>query len=121
MSVVKTISLPSGDHDALDTERVKYRSSIGMGRALGLIAETIVFASVIALASGPEDWATAKPLAKRTNRTELVCRRDFITTSFERDIGQIFHTESAVGIVHRAGLTLLPGFERSVNHRGHGV
>jgi hypothetical protein len=55
MSVVKTISLPSGDQDALDTERVKYKSSIGMGRALGLVAETIVLASVIALASGPED------------------------------------------------------------------
>jgi hypothetical protein len=28
MSVVNTISLPSGDHDALETERVKYRSSV---------------------------------------------------------------------------------------------
>ena len=68
MSVVKTISLPSGDQDALDTERVKYRSSIGMGRAFGLVAETIVLASVIALVSGPEDCATVRAQAKRRAR-----------------------------------------------------
>src|SRR5678815_2531530 len=117
MSVVKTISLPSGDHDALDTERVKYRSSIGMGRAFGLVAETIVLASVIGRVSGPEDWAAAKMQAKR--RARQVIDRDFITTSLITDIGQNSTRNLRSELYTGAGLTLVPGVREGVNHRGH--
>ena len=81
ISVVKTISLPSGDQDALETERVKNRSSIGIGRALELEAETIVLGSVMTRASGPDDWAMAQMQLKRRTREEQTFRRDFILTS----------------------------------------
>ena len=83
MSVVNTISLPPGDHDALETERVKYRSSIGIGRVFGLEADVIVLASVICRVSGPEDWANEEAQARRRKRERQAVRRDFIETSFE--------------------------------------
>ena len=58
---------------------------MGMGRAFGLDADVIVFGSVIWRASGPDDWATAEPQAKKAKKAKKerqVLRTDFIVTSF---------------------------------------
>jgi len=56
-----------------------------MGRAFGLDADVIVFGSVIWRASGPDDWATAEPQAKKAKKAKKegqALRTDFIVTSF---------------------------------------
>ena len=53
-----------------------------MGRAFGLDADVIVFGSLVCRASGPDDWATAQPQAKKAKKERQVLRTDFIVTSF---------------------------------------
>src|SRR5207302_7264611 len=78
MSVVSRISLPSGDHEALETDRVKYRSSNGIRRALGFEAEVINCGSVIRRSSGPDDWASNKMEKCKEKQTATTRRRSFI-------------------------------------------
>ena len=80
---MNTISLPSGDHEALDTERVKYKSSMGIGRAAGLESEVSDFGSVIGRVSGPEDCAREKAETAKSDRTNERKRRVYIVTSRE--------------------------------------
>jgi hypothetical protein len=87
MSVVKTISLLLGDQEALETKRVKYRSSMGRGRAAGLDSESSDSASEIWRVSGPEDCAKQEAQSERTNRQRNVVRSEFIVTSVERQGG----------------------------------
>src|SRR5690242_4459102 len=56
--VVKTISLPSGDHDGPPTLRVKKSSSMGMGLAAGLEGDVTDAGSVTWRSSGPDDIAS---------------------------------------------------------------
>src|SRR6266852_4211632 len=60
-----------------------------MGRAFGLEADTIVLASVMGRASGPDDWATEPTQMKQRRREEQIFRRDFIATSCESDAGEV--------------------------------
>ena len=78
MSVVSRISLPSGDHEALETDRVKYRSSNGIRHALGFEAEVINCGSVIRRSSGPDDWASNKTEKCKEKQTATTRRRSFI-------------------------------------------
>src|SRR5712692_1449842 len=75
MSVVNKISLPSGDHEALETDRVKYRSSRGIRRALGFEAEVINCGSVIWRSSAPDDWANNKTEKCKEKKTATTRRR----------------------------------------------
>src|SRR5579872_2052366 len=61
--VPKTISFPSGDHDAPLIPRLKKRSSIGTGRAVALRAEVIVAGSVIVRSSGERAKTNASEAA----------------------------------------------------------
>src|SRR5882724_9985811 len=78
IAVVKTISLPLRDQVALETERVKYRSSMGSGRAAGLDSELSDFGSVICRVSGPEDCAKQEAQSERASRQRNVVRTEFI-------------------------------------------
>ena len=71
ISVVKTISLPLGDQEEPDTERVKYRSSIGSGRAAGLDWELSDLGSVIWRVSGPEDCAKQDAESEKTSSKKM--------------------------------------------------
>src|SRR5215469_16354775 len=53
MSLVNAICFPSGDQAAPKTVFVKYRSSIGAGRAAGFDDETTDLGSVSGRSSGP--------------------------------------------------------------------
>src|ERR1700683_4374685 len=76
MLVVNRTSFPSGDHEALETSRVKYRSSMGTGRAFEFDAELMVFGSVVWRSSGPADCAVKdveKIRAHKTRATRRIC------------------------------------------------
>src|SRR5258708_36720422 len=78
MSVVKTISFPSGDHEPPDNERVKYRSSIGIARASGLDADAIAWGSETTRSSGPLDWAGRYVPYSRPEKHSIHGPKDFI-------------------------------------------
>jgi hypothetical protein len=54
ISVVNRMLFPSGDHDAPASERVKYKSSMGTGRAFGFDSDVKLLPSVIGRLSGPD-------------------------------------------------------------------
>src|SRR5947209_8752242 len=72
MSIVNAISFPSGDHAAPLSERVKYKSSIGTGRAPEFAAERIDCGSVRWRSSGPADCASRQPGSIRATKLTIV-------------------------------------------------
>src|SRR5580658_796614 len=78
MLVVNRISFPSGDHEALETSRVKYRSSIGTGRALRFDEEFMDWGSVIRRSSGPLDCAAKSVEDISARKIGAITRRRFI-------------------------------------------
>lgn len=78
MLVVNRISFPFGDYEALETSRVKYRSSMGTARAFEFDAELMDFGSVIWRSSGPADCAGKYVENIRADKTMVIRRRCFI-------------------------------------------
>src|SRR5208283_4468897 len=71
-----------------------------MGRAFGLVAEVIVFGSLIWRASGPDDCASAESQTRISKKERQDPRRDFIPTSFLVRIGQAFRQDSQAGTLY---------------------
>src|ERR1039458_8658692 len=121
MSVVNRISFPSGDQEALETDRVKYRSSIGTGRALTFDADWIDCGLVIRRSSGPVDCASKSVESIVARKIGAITRKSFILDlARNKKAGVVFFSSDTACILHgpsspeSSGVETLSGFWKGI-------